>query len=115
MKKGRPKLAVTRCRQLNIGLTEAEHDTVLRRAAALGMRPVDYGRLRVLGQATRTTLADSVGQHHLDPLFRNALSRIGSNLNQIARQMNALRMALPPDLDPLLQELREILRNGWRQ
>ena len=107
----RPKLAITRNRQLNIGLTDSEYDTVLRRSGAAGMRPVDYARARLFDGKGLSRPSQGEARH-LDPLLLSHLSRIGSNINQIARQLNALRMPQPPDLAPLLNELRDLIRNG---
>lgn len=109
----RPKLQTPRDRQLNIGLTAAEHETVLRRAAAEGMRPVDYGRARLLGGRLRQKQASKEGGR-FDPLFLIQLSRIGNNLNQIARQIHSLRLPLPVGLEEVIRELRELLRQGTR-
>jgi len=81
----------------------------MRASAASGMRPVDFARLKVLAKRSASLSAATPADTHLDPLLLNALSRIGSNLNQLARQFNALRVQSPPELSPLLGELREIL------
>ncbi len=105
----RPRLAITRNRQLNIGLTDSEYQGILRRASQAGMRPVDLARARLLGGEARAVA--TLGATSSDPHVLAALSRIGNNLNQIARQLNTLRMPTPPDLEPLLEELRGILRS----
>jgi DNA polymerase III delta subunit len=45
----------------------------------------------------------------LDPLLLVQLSRIGNNLNQIARRLNELALPAPEALEPLLAEIRRIL------
>jgi hypothetical protein len=107
---GRPKQNNPRNRQLNIGLTDSERDRLMRRSAAAGMRPVDYARARLFAGRALPEAVTASGTH-LDPLLLHHLSRIGSNLNQIARQLNALRLPIPLDLEPVLRELRAILRN----
>ena len=74
------------------------------------MRPTDYARWRLLSGRTAALEAATPSGGHLDPLFLNHLSRIGSNLNQIARALHTFRMPLPPELGPTLEELRAILR-----
>jgi hypothetical protein len=102
---GRPKLPIKRDRQLNIGLTTAERELLFRRAAAAGMRPVDYARANILSRR----IVQAAEAQQLDPLLLNELSRVGNNINQIARQLNAASQPVPPSLEPLLQELRALL------
>lgn len=107
--RGRPKLAQTRNRQLNVGLTDAEYEVVLSRSRSQGLRPVDFARARLFGKGVNAEAA-TARSAHLDPLLLSNLARIGNNLNQIARQLNALRMPTAPDLEPVLSEIRAILR-----
>jgi hypothetical protein len=105
---GRPKLHITRDRQFNVGLTAAELAELQRAARLAGMRPVDYGRAKLLsrpGHIARTEYA----VRQLDPLLLVQLSRIGNNLNQIARRLNELALPAPQELEPLLAEIRGIL------
>jgi hypothetical protein len=105
---GRPKLLITRDRQFNVGLTAAELAEVQRAARLAGMRPVDYGRAKLLSRSGRIPRTEySVRQ--LDPLLLVQLSRIGNNLNQIARRLNELSLPAPQELEPLLAEIRSIL------
>jgi hypothetical protein len=105
---GRPKLFITRDRQFNVGLTAAELAEVQRAARLAGMRPVDYGRAKLLSRSGRIARTEySVRQ--LDPLLLVQLSRIGNNLNQIARRLNELSLPAPQALEPLLAEIRNIL------
>jgi hypothetical protein len=107
----RPKHKLKRDRQFNVSLTVREHELLHERAAASGMRPVDYGRARLFGER-RTTEFRAASGHHLDPLFHAELSRLGNNLNQIARQLNALRQPAPPMLEPLLLQIRDLINKG---
>jgi hypothetical protein len=105
----RPKLEIRRDRQFNVGLTADEHADLHRRARAAGMRPVDYARSRLFSKHF-PTLPKVTRPPHLDPLLLTHISRIGNNLNQIARQLNSRPLPMPPSLEPLLQELRALLR-----
>lgn len=105
---GRPLIKIKRERQLNVALTLAEHELVLARAARAGMRPVDYGRARLLGAANRP-LGSGAPAPHLDPLLLATLSRLGNNLNQIARRLNTLDLPAPASLEPLLQLVRSLI------
>ena len=106
---GRPPVKIKRERQLNVALTFAEHELVLRRAARAGMRPVDYGRARLLGTVDQSHTGPGAPAPNLDPLFLVTLSRLGNNLNQIARRLNTLDLPAPPSLEPLLQLIRSLI------
>jgi hypothetical protein len=108
---GRPPLEIKRDRQFNVGLTKREHELLQRRAARAGMRPVDYGRARLLGE-WRVTAQEASGGAHLDPLLLNALIRLGNNLNQIARRLNTLGQPAPATLSALLEEIRRLIAQG---
>lgn len=110
----RPRQHELRDRQINIKLTAREFDLVRARAAAHGMRPGDYGRARLLAEWRVSEIAVASAPH-LDPLFQVQLSRLGNNLNQIARRMHSFGEPIPPILDPLLQEIRTLInRSGFR-
>ena len=105
----RPTKHEKRDRQLNLKLTRREFDFVCARAAQRALRPVDYARAQLLAERTAHTHA----QHgHLDPLFLLQLSRLGNNLNQIARRLNGARTSAPEELVPLLAEIRSLIRKG---
>lgn len=106
---GRPPNKIKRDRQFNVGLTAYEHDLLLARAARAGMRPVDYGRARLLGTTQGKVTALGAPAPHLDPLLVVQLSKIGNNLNQIARRLNTLDFPPPPSLDPLLRQIRTLI------
>lgn len=104
----RPTKRDKRIRQLNLKLTAREHNWVCRRASAEGLPPVEFGRAQLLAERP-VRAALSRGPGHLDPLFLSHLSRIGNNLNQMARKLHQLHM--PPDsgLERLLEQIREII------
>ena len=77
------------------------------------MRPVDYARARLFAE-WRISEAALAAAHHLDPLFQAQLSRIGNNLNQIARRMNTFHQPAPAGLEPLLAEIRALINRGAR-
>jgi len=77
---------IIRDRQFNVAVTADELKRIHARAAAHGMRPVDYGRARLLA-AWRAAGPEIASAAHLDPLLLAQLSRVGNNLNQIARQL----------------------------
>lgn len=110
----RPKLPITRDRQFNVSLTAAEFDAMQRAARMAGLRPVDFARAKILSKPVSSKVWRSARTTHdvrqFEPVVLVALSRIGNNLNQIARSLNELSLDVPDDLAPLLAELRGILR-----
>jgi Bacterial mobilisation protein (MobC) len=104
----RPKHKLKRDRQFNMSLTAREHELLHTRAAACRMRPVDYGRARLFTDK-RVGDAPTASRPHLDPLFYAHLSRLGNNLNQVARKMNAFGQPVPPDFDELLRDIRSLI------
>lgn len=107
----RPRLKNPRDQQLNIGLTASELADVQRCARLAGMRPVDYGRARILGKPDRPMRMSHTLQA-LDPVLLVHLSRLGNNLNQIARRLNELSLPSPEELASLLSEIRAALRRA---
>lgn len=107
----RPRQHEIRDRQINIKLTSSEFEFVCRRAAAERLRPGEYGRARLLAE-WRVTEAKVAAEPHLDPLFQVHLSRLGNNLNQIARRMHSFAEPSPPTLEPLLQEIRSLINRS---
>jgi hypothetical protein len=110
---GRPKLPFTRDKQFNVGLTDDEFATLHRAARLAGMRPVDYARSLLLAKRLPTRRV-AEATPHLDPLLLLEISRIGNNLNQIARRLNELALPIPDELPGLLAEVRRILREAQR-
>lgn len=78
------------------------------------MRPIDYGRAKLLGEQAVAT-ATSPNRPHLDPLFLCELSRLGNNLNQLTRKLNSFPQPAPPTLEPLLQEIRAMIARAPRR
>ena len=100
---GRPKKSPDDLRDdpLHVMLTAQERAELEQRASAYGLSVSGFVRRRSLGgrmpagvaeQRTRATLA-------------TALLRLGVNLNQITRHMNAGRFA-PPHLPDLIEDIR---------
>lgn len=105
----RPKTSEPRCEQLNISLTESEFASIKRRAEAVGMRPVHFSRALLLDQGGKVA-ARREPAGHLNQLIYGQLVRIGNNLNQMVRHLNRTGDPLPADLDPLLKDIRQIMR-----
>jgi Bacterial mobilisation protein (MobC) len=108
---GRPnKTTEPRDKQLNLSLTTAEFDNLCQRAAALGLRPVHFGRALVLDQGR--TLEKSTPTSNTDRLIYGQLVRLGNNLNQMVRHLHQTGDPLPADLEPLLTDIRRIIARG---
>lgn len=110
---GRPSKTEKRDQQLNIKLTLRELATIRARASAACLRPVDYGRAQLLADGLPHRAA-SAASSHLDTLFLLQLSRLGNNLNQIARKLNRTGVLAPAALDALLAEIRDVIRKASR-
>jgi Bacterial mobilisation protein (MobC) len=113
----RPRKNIRRDRQLNLSLTQGEEETVRARAAAAGMRVVDFGRAMLLRARPASAPAQPAevevqAASYAERLIYEQLKRLGNNLNQIARRLNATRHAPPPSLEPLLKQIRAILNRG---
>jgi hypothetical protein len=104
----RPKKSELRDQQLNLSLTASELETIKRRAAALGMRPVHFGRALLLDEARKLTVT-SVTDDNTQRLVYGQLSRLGNLLNQMVRHLHRTGDPLPPDLEPLLTDIRHII------
>ena len=106
-----PSQKIFRDRQFNVAVTSDELALLQRRAAAAGMRPVDYGRARLFAE-WKVAARHAEHAHHLDPLLIAHLSRIGNNLNQVARLMNTFQRPAPAGLPELLDEIRALIRRA---
>jgi Bacterial mobilisation protein (MobC) len=105
---GRPKVSEARTEQFNLSLTVGELANIKRRAAALGMRPVHFGRALLLDEGHRLTIT-SEPRDNSQRLICNQLARLGNNLNQMVRHLHRTGDPLPPDLEPLLNDIRKII------
>jgi hypothetical protein len=107
-KMGRPKKPEPRLHQLNLSLTASELEIIEKRAHALGMRPVHFGRAVILGQ-TNSAMAKNEPASNIGRLIHAQLVRLGNNLNQMVRHLHQTGDPLPPDLEPLLNDIRRLI------
>lgn len=119
----RPKLTEPRDRQVNVALTAREFDSLKAAAEAAGMRFADYARQLLLRRwplaetavetvevsAETAVEAQRVRTPAIDRLAYGQLARIGANLNQAVRQMHSFGLPGPPDLEPLLRDIRGLV------
>ena len=90
---GRPRISEPRTCQLNLSLTAGELENIKRRAYAIGMRPVHFGRAVLLDQdhepsVNRTPRSGndrSSNGGNVERLIYSQLVRLGNNLNQMVR------------------------------
>jgi len=105
----RPRKTEPRDRQFNLSLTAAEYEGIARRAEALGMRPVHFGRAVLLDNPRSSRGAPLTQSDNGWRLIQLQLSRLGNNLNQLVRRLHQTGEALPPDLEPLLKDIRGLI------
>jgi hypothetical protein len=104
----RPRKSESRNRQFNLSLTARELDSIRQRAAALGMRPAHFGRAVLLDPKSKIVVTPQPGAS-TDRLVYGQLARLGNNLNQMVRHLHRTNDPLPPDLEPLLRDIRRII------
>lgn len=107
----RPRIPNRRDQQLNLSLTQDEFINAYYLAEAAGMRLVDFGRWRLLGDANQPAIP-SRSVSTIDRLFLAELKRLGNNLNQLARFCHATGHRPPDHLDPLLLRIRDLIDRG---
>lgn len=104
----RPRVSEPRDQQFNLSLTRTELESIKKRADALGMRPVHFGRALVLDRERRVVTQDEAGSA-IQRLLYGQLVRLGNNLNQMVRHLHQTGDPLPSDLEPLLKDIRQII------
>lgn len=87
--------------QTTVLYTTEERAQLEQRAAVYGLSLSEYMRRQTLGRP----LPASVAERHSRAALTTALLRLGVNLNQIARHMNAGRSA-PLHLPHLIEDIR---------
>jgi hypothetical protein len=107
-KMGRPRTIEPRDRQFNLSLTATEFAGIKRRAEEVGMRPVYFGRLLLLGGADKAAIRTET-ERTTARLIYGQLVRLGNNLNQMVRHLHRTGDPLPADLDSLLNDIRKII------
>lgn len=100
---GRPRKSPEELRDVRtaVMLTEQERAELEQRASTFGVTLSEYMRRQTLGRPMPASVADRRNRATL----ATALLRLGVNLNQISRHMNAGRFA-PPYLPELIEDIR---------
>jgi Bacterial mobilisation protein (MobC) len=104
----RPKKSEPRDKQFNLSLTARELESIKRRAHALGMRPIYFGRALLLDPARKLPVKKEP-EGNMGRLIYGQLARLGNNLNQLVRHLHRTGEPLPSDLEPLLKDIRQII------
>jgi hypothetical protein len=105
---GRPKQIEPRSQQLNLSFSASELEGIKARARALGMRPSHFGRALLLDRSGKST-NQSAPVNNTGRLVHSQLIRLGNNLNQMVRHLHQTGDFLPPDLEPLLNDIRRLI------
>ncbi|HEX4409034.1 MAG TPA: hypothetical protein VH206_09690 [Xanthobacteraceae bacterium] len=63
----------------------------------------------MLLNADRNPRSSLESEGQFDRLVYGALSRLGNNLNQLLRHLHQTGDPIPPDLEPLLKDIRQII------
>lgn len=110
----RPKLTAPRDRHVSFRINAEEHFKLLAKAHTSGMSVGDYVRSQALSdRAVRSPLPRVVLTADVGTDVVHHLRKIGVNINQIARHCHQTKLPPPPNLDPLLAELRALLNRAW--
>lgn len=121
----RPKKETQEARtvRFNLRFSPGEWSEVEPKAATAGLGPAEFCRLAVLGQPTPAMGASvpsaggtpSGAPDHPPAGIAHivALNRVGVNLNQIARALNANTGFIPAELDDALRRVNDLL-DDWQ-
>lgn len=103
-KPGRPSKSQSEARSLilTMRLTASERDAIEQQADTAGLPLSSYCRRVLLGHKVRPAITA------VDAAALADLNRVGVNLNQIARHLNA-RGAVPAKLDDVLGDIRRAI------
>ena len=106
----RPRGKTNRNRWVSFRLTEKEALVLEARAKRVGQGVSRYSRMALLGDETEQEAEvfghqEGVANSHEVKILVEQVRRVGVNLNQIAKQLHALRLDAPLDLPGLLTEV----------
>jgi hypothetical protein len=108
----RPREAQPRNQHVAFRLTLEEAVALRERAVKAGQSLSDYARHATLSRRLSGQGRQGSGPFAMDPASFHEIRRLGVNLNQIARRLNAQDMPAPPELGPLLAEIHAILKKA---
>jgi len=105
----RPRQGEVRDQRVSFRLTLQEMLAVRERAARAGQSLSDYARAAALGAAARP---NGRLPFAMEPASFHQIRRLGVNLNQIARRLNAQDLPAPQELSPLLADIQSALKRA---
>jgi hypothetical protein len=108
----RPRQGEVRDQHAAFRLTLEEALVLRERAARAGRSLSDYARHAVLAYRPHGLPRERSHPFAMDPATYHEIRRLGVNLNQIARRLNAQDIPAPPELAPLLTEIHEALKKA---
>jgi hypothetical protein len=108
----RPREAQPRNHHVAFRLTLEEAVALRECAAKAGRSLSDYARDAALSRRLSGQGREGRGPFAMEPASFHEIRRVGVNLNQVARRLNAQDMPAPPELVPLLAEIRAVLKKA---
>jgi hypothetical protein len=109
----RPRQGEVRDCHVGFRLTLEETLALRERAARAGKSLSDYARHAALAYRTHSGgPREAIHPFAMPPATFNEIRRLGVNLNQIAKRLNAQDMPPPPELAPLLAEIHAVLKKA---
>jgi mobilization protein NikA len=109
----RPRQGEVRDRHVAFRLTLEETLALRERTARAGKSLSDYARHAALAYRPHSGgRCEAIHPFAMEPATFHEIRRLGVNLNQIARRLNAQDMPAPPELGPLLAEIHAALRKA---
>lgn len=106
----RQKESKPRSRWLSVRLTADEAAMLRQRAKRAGVSVSRYGRVTLLGtdmpEINPEAPASSPGEDEARRLLAEQVRRVGVNLNQVAKQLNASGLNSPRELVDLMADIR---------
>lgn len=97
--------------RLNLRVTAAERAQLAAAAGAAGVGLADYARRTLLAKVGQASAPTAIAVRRIDPAAVSALTRVGANLNQLARRANAGDLLQPGELPDALAALdRQLAR-----
>ena len=108
----RPRQNEVRNQHVGFRLTLEEALVLRERAARAGQSLSDYARDAALMHRPHSAFREARHPFAMDAGSFHAIRRLGVNLNQIARRLNAQDIPAPPELVPLLAEIHAALKKA---
>ena len=101
-----------RDRQLNIALRGDEFARLQQRADAVGLRLAPFARAILLNEGV--TIDSIARASTADRLTYQQWVRVGSNLNQMARQLNRFGNVSASEVEAVLDDIRALIARAGR-